>query len=213
MSLHPSKDVLHFFKWGENVGLRVHLCWTRDVPDIWVQNIMARGYKMVFCTLPPPCFMLITPDKRVAVFAALDLLSLQQAHCPVSEQEKFHRYYSNFFTVPKHKWWCASHSRAQMSTCSEVSNVIHQVNDFLSSSGGFTGLGGHQGCLLAHFHFYLSIAVGEQHFQFVSLYFGLATAPKIFTKNWPLCWLPALKDASSLYLGQNFTFQPCIALS
>lgn len=161
--------------------------------DSWVQEVVSTGYKIEFCSRPPTRFFLSTPSpsRASAFFRALDALCLQGVIVPVPQAERFQGFYSNLFTVPKKDGSLRPildlkllnrHVRVQHFRMESLRSVVASLEqgEFLVSID-IKDAYLHIPIAESHQRF-LRFAVGSAHFQFIALPFGLATAPRVFTK-------------------------------
>ena len=116
---------------------------------------------------------------------------------PVPSMEWFQGFYSNLFVVPKKEGvrpildlkalnCFVKVQKFRMESIRSVIAAIHQ-GDFMASLDIMDAYL-HVPICTKHQRF-LRFAIGEDHFQFVALPFGLASAPRVFTKVLAGCWL------------------------
>lgn len=110
---------------------------------------------------------------------------------PVPQAERFQGFYSNLFTVPKKDGsvrpildlkMLNRHVRVRKFKMESLRSVVASLErgEFLASID-IRDAYLHIPIARSHQRF-LRFAVGSEHFQFVALPFGLATAPRVFTK-------------------------------
>ncbi|CAJ0968421.1 unnamed protein product [Ranitomeya imitator] len=175
--------------------LLFHQVWLPITEDRWVRELVYSGYKIEFTSNPPDRFFLSVPPKPQAKARAFRqaVSSLFQAGVivPVPTAERFRRFYSNLFVVPKkgdsvrpildlkqlNKYVRVRHFRME-SLRSIIASM--EKEEYLASIDI-------QDAYLpipiapAHQRF-LRFAIDQDHYQFMALPFGLATAPRVFTK-------------------------------
>ncbi|CAJ0931423.1 unnamed protein product [Ranitomeya imitator] len=161
--------------------------WLSVIHDEWVRDLVSSGYKIEF-SAPPPTR---SGAQSRALLCAIHSLRQSGVIVPVPEHERFKGFYSNLFIVPKkdgkvrpildlkllNKCIRVWHFRME-SLRSVISSM--ERGEFLASID----------IKDAHLHIpifpphqrFLRFAVLEDHFQFTALPFGLATAPRVFTK-------------------------------
>ena len=180
------------------VGGRLRLfaeVWEASIPDCWVRSSVATGYKLEFSEFPPPHYqesrVPVEPTKKAALMAALNHLLYQGVIVEVPAQEQGLGFYSNLFIIPKPNGdvrpildlkglnaYLKVRSFRMESVRSAAAAL--QKNDFLASID-IKDAYLHVPIFQPHQRF-LRFTVARRHFQFVALPFGLATAPRVFTK-------------------------------
>ncbi|CAJ0928014.1 unnamed protein product [Ranitomeya imitator] len=169
--------------------------WISAVEDAWVREVVSSGYKIEFASQPRDRFFQSRPPRDPALvpgfFSAIASLLKSGVIVPVPEKERFTGFYSNLFVVPKkdgkvrpildlkllNRRVRLRHFRME-SLRSVIASM--EAQEFLCSIDiQDTYL--HVPIFPGH-HRFLRFAVQRDHFQFVALPFGLATAPRVFTK-------------------------------
>ncbi|XP_029441229.1 uncharacterized protein LOC115080906 [Rhinatrema bivittatum] len=168
--------------------------WAKITSDQWVLDVISRGYALDFAQRPRPGFM-VSPcgfsEKRQAFRDTIRHLLALGAIVPVPFRELRGGRYSIYFLVPKKEGTfrpildlkgvnrCLRVPRFRMETLRSVIASVRQ-GEFLATLD-LTEAYLHVGIRADHQR-YLRFAVLGQHFQFQALPFGLATAPRTFTK-------------------------------
>lgn len=169
--------------------------WLANVGDAWVQEVVSSGYRIEFDSTPPIRFFPSTPPPSLpqasAFLRAIHVLFLQGVIIPVPQSERFRGFYSNLFTVPKKDGsvrpildlkMLNRHVRVRKFRMESLRSVVASLEqgEFLASID-IRDAYLHIPIAKSHQRF-LRFAVGSEHFQFVALPFGLASAPRVFTK-------------------------------
>ncbi|CAJ0967241.1 unnamed protein product [Ranitomeya imitator] len=175
--------------------LRFRDVWISAVEDAWVREVVSSGYKIEFASRPRDRFFQSRPPKDPALFpgffAAIASLLKSGVIVPVPEKERYTGFYSNLFVVPKkdgkvrpildlkllNRRVRLRHFRME-SLRSVIASM--EAQEFLCSID-IQDAYLHVPIFPGH-HRFLRFAVQQDHFQFVALPFGLATAPRVFTK-------------------------------
>ncbi|CAJ0931053.1 unnamed protein product [Ranitomeya imitator] len=194
--------------------------WLSVVHDEWVRDLVSSGYKIEFSSPPPtrffPSRLPSSAAQSRALLCAIHTLRQSGVIVPVPEHERFKGFYSNLFVVPKkdgkvrpildlkllNKCVRVRHFRME-SLRSVISSM--ERGEFLASID-IKDAYLHIPIFPPHQRF-LRFAIREDHFQFTALPFGLATAPRVFTKGksfLPIRWLVVTTDASLLGWGAVF---------
>ncbi|CAJ0921526.1 unnamed protein product [Ranitomeya imitator] len=169
--------------------------WISSVEDAWVREVVSSGYKIEFVSRPRDRFFESRPPRDPALipgfFAAIASLLKVGVIVPVPEKERFTGFYSNLFVVPKkdgkvrpildlkllNRRVRLNHFRME-SLRSVIASM--EAQEFLCSidiQDAYLHV-----LIFPGHHQFLCFAVLQEHFQFVALPFGLATAPRVFTK-------------------------------
>ncbi|CAJ0958249.1 unnamed protein product [Ranitomeya imitator] len=169
--------------------------WLSVVHDEWVRDLVSSGYKIEFSSPPPtrffPSRLPSSAAQSRALLCAIHSLRQSGVIVPVPEHERFKGFYSNLFVVPKkdgkvrpildlkllNKCVRVRHFRME-SLRSVISSM--ERGEFLASID-IKDAYLHIPIFPSHQRF-LRFAIREDHFQFTALPFGLATAPRVFTK-------------------------------
>ncbi|CAJ0935493.1 unnamed protein product [Ranitomeya imitator] len=169
--------------------------WISAVEDAWVREVVSSGYKIEFASRPRDRFFQSRPPRDPALvpgfFSAIASLLKSGVIVPVPEKERFTGFYSNLFVVPKkdgkvrpildlkllNRRVRLRHFRME-SLRSVIASM--EAQEFLCSID-IQDAYLHVPIFPGH-HRFLRFAVQRDHFQFVALPFGLATAPRVFTK-------------------------------
>lgn len=175
--------------------LEFRAMWLTQIEDSWVQEVISRGYAIEFDSSPPTRFFPSTPpptpSRAAAFFGAIHALCQQGVIVPVPTSERFQGFYSNLFMVPKKNGSVRPvldlkllnrHVRVRKFKMESLRSVVASLErgEFLASID-IQDAYLHVPIARSHQRF-LRFAVGSTHFQFVALPFGLATAPRVFTK-------------------------------
>ncbi|CAJ0968537.1 unnamed protein product [Ranitomeya imitator] len=169
--------------------------WLSVIHDEWVRDLVSSGYKIEFSAPPPtrffPSRLPSSGAQSRALLCAIHSLRKSGVIVPVPEHERFNGFYSDLFVVPKkdgkvrpildlkllNKCVRVRHFRME-SLRSVISSM--EKGEFLASID-IKDAYLHIPIFPPHQRF-LRFAVLEDHFQFTALPFGLATAPRVFTK-------------------------------
>ncbi|CAJ0961645.1 unnamed protein product [Ranitomeya imitator] len=183
---------------NQSLGIEDELVSSSDhkvIHDQWVAELVSSGYKIELVCLPPPRFF---PSRlprckslRQSLFNSIESLRISGVISPVPKEERFQGFYSNLFVVPKkdgavrpildlkllNRFVRVRHFRME-SLRSVISSL--EKGEFLASVD-IQDAYLHIPIFPLHQKF-LRFAVNNLHFQFTALPFGLASAPRVFTK-------------------------------
>ncbi|KAM4021487.1 uncharacterized protein ACNLHF_026861 [Anomaloglossus baeobatrachus] len=167
--------------------------WLPQVKDRWVRDILSHGYRIEFSSRPPTRFFRTSPppERADALLQAVGILKAEGVVVPVPLQQQGHGVYSNLFVVPKKDGsfrpvldltLLNKHVRTRRFRMESLRSVIASMSqgDFLASID-IKDAYLHVPIAPEHQRF-LRFAIGDEHLQFAALPFGLATAPRVFTK-------------------------------
>ncbi|CAJ0954016.1 unnamed protein product [Ranitomeya imitator] len=183
---------------SKRVGGRLLLfrqVWLQVIHDQWVAELISSGYKIELVCLTPPRFFPSRLPKckslRQSLFNSIESLRISGVISPVPKEERFQGFYSNLFVVPKKDG--AVRPILDLKLLNKFVRVRHFRMESLRSviasleKGEFLASVDIQDAYLhipifpPHQRF-LRFAVNNLHFQFTALPFGLASAPRVFTK-------------------------------
>ncbi|CAJ0962153.1 unnamed protein product [Ranitomeya imitator] len=169
--------------------------WLSVVHDEWVRDLVSSGYKIEFSSPPPtrffPSRLPSSGAQSRALLCAIHSLRQSGVIVPVPEHERFRGFYSNLFVVPKKDGTvrpildlkllnrCVRVRHFRMESLRSVISSMER-GEFLASID-IKDAYLHIPIFPPHQRF-LRFAIREDHFQFTALPFGLATAPRVFTK-------------------------------
>lgn len=201
VSHRPSQQLSQHYEGSpplSRVGGRLQLfaeAWLDRIQDRWVLSTVSGGYKLELSEFPPPRFLTsnVPKDlgKRRSLALALDHLLSQGVIRELPVEEQGLGFYSNLFTVPKPNGDVRpildlkalnKFLRVQSFRMESIRSVVASLQGGeLLASIDIKDAYLHVPIFLDHQKL-LRFAVNQRHFQFVALPFGLATAPRVFTK-------------------------------
>ena len=177
--------------------------WRQFAQDLWVQEVVAKGYAIEFLDLPPaPSGVRITPvprksSARSALYQEVGELLAKRAIEYVPRQQQGQGFYSTFFVVPKKPEGLrpilnlkpfnvfVKRTGFKLDSIRTVRNELRPGDMAVSID-----------LKDAYYHIpiafhskqYLRFCFGGAHFQFRALPFGLSSSPRTFCK----CLAPIL---------------------
>ncbi|XP_068118214.1 polycystin-1-like [Hyperolius riggenbachi] len=183
----------------EPVGGRLqeyYLLWAENIRDQWVLDTIRRGHTWMFKSDPPQRIFIRTEipksdQRRDILTQYVSELFQKRAIVRVKEEEKYSGLYSPLFFVAKKSGELRPvldlrllnlHIRQDCFKMETLQSIIPsiQLGDWLISvdlSDAYLHIPIH-----TRYQKYLRFAVGEEHFQFRVLPFGICTAPRTFSK-------------------------------
>ncbi|XP_073430315.1 sex comb on midleg-like protein 2 isoform X4 [Dendrobates tinctorius] len=191
-------DWRHSVPTDDRVGgrlLRFSHVWVAVTRDTWVAELVSSGYKIEFVGRPPQRFfrsrLSKTDSQAESLLQAVTSLQHKGVIAPVPQGEESQGFYSNLFSVPKKDGTVRPvldlkilnrFIRVRRFRMESLRSVIAAMDpgEFLASIDVQDAYL-HIPIFPSHQRF-LRFAIGGRHFQFVALPFGLATAPRVFTK-------------------------------
>ncbi|KAF7243259.1 Transposon Ty3-I Gag-Pol polyprotein [Varanus komodoensis] len=177
---------------ASGLGLRI----SNYTSDGWVLSIIHHGYGIKFNVVPSPNPIRYTPTSLVLLDEIHQLLA-KGAICRLSLSEGFHGFYSRYFTVPKRDGGLRPilDLRALNRSITPKKfrmTTLQSILPLLGRGDWFTSLDLKDTCFHISIHpsyrRFLRFAVDSEIYEFNVLPFGLATAPRVFTKCMaPVC--------------------------
>ncbi|CAJ0924141.1 unnamed protein product [Ranitomeya imitator] len=169
--------------------------WLSVVDDAWVREIVTLGYKIDFSLSPGRRFLLSRPPKQPShlsgLLQAVDSLLASGVVVPVPYRERFSCFYSNLFVVSEKDGSLRPildlkqlnrHLRIRRFKMESLRSVVASMEqgEFLCSVD-IRDAYLHVPICVRHQRF-LRFAIQGHRYQFTALPFGLASAPRVFTK-------------------------------
>ena len=164
--------------------------WQSITTDRWVLTIIREGYSIEFDALPPSGYIKVTPPSPPLHEEVRTLLQ-KGAIIPVPTRQRHLGFYSRYFTVPKKDGGLRPildlrEVNAFISPRKFRMTSLNTIFPLLTENSWFASID----LTDAYFHIdihpfsqqFLRFAIGKHNYQFRVLPFGLATAPRVFTK-------------------------------
>ncbi|XP_041446855.1 uncharacterized protein LOC121403130 [Xenopus laevis] len=175
---------------------RFYEVWKQSISDQWVLDLLKRGYRIEFLSVPTLNFFLVSPmprgqEKKKALEEYVQILLDQEVVVPVPQEEREKGIYSLLFLVKK-----ASGGWRPVLDLKKLNSLVHLQKFKMESINTIIAAVQAGDWLLsidlkdAYLHLpiadqhqrFLRFAVGHRHFQFRALPFGLSTSPRTFSK-------------------------------
>lgn len=163
--------------------------WQTITSDSWVLNIITNSYSLEFQTQPPTQFVTTPPSPQLLteVQSLQDKLAIE----PVPQQYRGTDYYSRYFLVPKRDSGLRpildlrglNHFLRDRKFCM---TTLQSIFPFILKDAWLASIDLQDAyfhiSIHEHHHKFLHFAVGEFHYQYIALPFGLPASPRVFTK-------------------------------